>query len=322
MDEQERKNTKVAIIGSGLIGRNWAMLFAGAGFRPCMYDIEPGQISRALDSTQHTLAGYQERGLLRGQGTAAEQASRIKGTTSLQECLEGAFYVQECVPEDKELKKRVFGQIDDLMNDDTIVASSSSCLTASMFAENLKHRQNMLVAHPINPPYFLPLVEIVPAPFTWLSTIEKVRTLMSSIGQSPITLKYEARGFALNRIQYACINECWNMYKTGLLSAEDIDKVCTDGLGLRYAFIGPLETMHLNANGIEDYCKKFANGAYEVQQETFHPIPVSYDLKTARQIQNEFKDKVPLDKLSSRREWRDNMFANLARLKTELKKGE
>jgi L-gulonate 3-dehydrogenase len=65
----------------------------------------------------------------------------------------------------------------------------------------------------VNPPYFLPLVEIVPAPFTWLNVIQKVRSLMEEIGQSPITLKYEARGFALNRIQYACINECWNMYK-------------------------------------------------------------------------------------------------------------
>lgn len=70
------------------------MIFAGAGYRVCLYDVEPGQVSRALDSTQHTMAGYQEKGLLRGQSSAAEQAERIKGTTNLQECLSGAFYVQ------------------------------------------------------------------------------------------------------------------------------------------------------------------------------------------------------------------------------------
>lgn len=322
MEDVDRKNAKVAIIGSGLIGRNWAMIFAGAGYRVCLYDVEPGQVSRALDATQHTLAGYQEKGLLRGQGSAVEQAERIKGTINLQECISGAFYVQECVPEDVDIKKKVFGQIDDLMDDDTIVASSSSCLTATMFAEDFKHRQNMLVAHPVNPPYFLPLVEIVPAPFTWLNVIQKVRSLMEEIGQSPITLKYEARGFALNRIQYACINECWNMYKTGLLSAEDIDRVCTEGLGRRYAFIGPLETMHLNAHGVEDYCQKFAQGAYNVQQETFHPLPVLYDLKTAKNVQEELEKRVPLEKLPARRAWRDNMLAGLAKFKAESEKDD
>jgi 3-hydroxyacyl-CoA dehydrogenase len=87
-------NLLIFIDFSGMIGRNWAMIFAGAGYRVCLYDVEPGQVSRALDATQHTLAGYQEKGLLRGQGSAVEQTERIKGTTNLQECISGAFYVQ------------------------------------------------------------------------------------------------------------------------------------------------------------------------------------------------------------------------------------
>lgn len=311
---------KIAIIGSGLIGQNWAMIFSGAGYQPCLFDVDPNQLSRALELTREALLGYEEKGFLRGQGSGKDQADRILTTTSLEECLKGALYVQECVPENIDLKKKVFGDLDLLLADDMIAASSSSCLCASMFADGLKHRENMLVAHPINPPYFVPLVEIIPAPFTKPEVTQKVRQLMEDIGQSPITLRREALGFALNRIQYACINECWNMYKTGLLSAEDIDKVCTDGLGLRYAFIGPLETMHLNANGIEDYCERYAQGAVNVQKETFQQIPVLYDTETATKIQEEFQTSLPVDKLQDRRKWRDSMLAGLAKFKSDSKK--
>lgn len=320
MAEKIKANTKIAIVGSGLIGQNWAMIFAGAGYHPCLFDVDPNQLSKALEGTRTHLTEYEKKGQLRGQGSAAEQADKIKGTSSLQECLEGAFYVQECVPENLDLKKKVFSQIDEFVSDDTILASSSSCLCASMFADSLKHKANALVAHPVNPPYFLPLVEIVPSAFTKPEVTQSVRALMEEIGQSPITLKFESLGFALNRIQYACINEAWNMYQTGLLSAEDIDKVCTDGLGMRYAFIGPLETMHLNANGMKDYCERYAQGAYNVQKETFKPIPVMYDTETAEKIQEEMKDRLPLDGLAARRAWRDNMLAGLAKYKTEAKK--
>lgn len=318
MADHEKGKGKIAIIGSGLIGRNWAMIFAGAGYHPCLFDVDPGQVSRALEATETHLKDYEKKGQLRGQETAEEQFRRIKGSSSLQECLQEAFYVQECVPENIDLKKKVFSQIDEFARDDMILASSSSCLLASMFAGSIKHRENTLVVHPVNPPYFLPLVEIVPAPFTKPEVTLKARALMEEIGQSPITLKFESLGFAVNRIQYACINECWNMYQTGLLSAEDIDKICTDGLGMRYAFIGPLETMHLNANGIKDYCERYAQGAYNVQKETFHPVPVMYDTDTAEKIQEEFKNHLPLEELQERRKWRDNMLAGLAKYKQEM----
>lgn len=313
---------KIAIIGSGLIGQNWAMIFSGAGYQSCLFDVDPAQLSKALTTAHEALQRYEQKGFLRGQGSAKVQAERISTTSSLEECLKGAVYVQECVPENIDLKKKVFSDLDKLVADNMIVASSSSCLCASMFADGLKHRENMLVAHPINPPYFVPLVEIIPAPFTKADVTHKVRQIMEEIGQSPITLRQEALGFALNRIQYACINECWNMYKTGLLSAEDIDKVCTDGLGLRYAFIGPLETMHLNANGIKDYCERYAQGAVNVQKETFQQIPVLYDTETAMKIEEEFQTSLPLDKLQERRKWRDSMLAGLSKFKSDSKKEE
>lgn len=311
---------KIAVVGSGLIGQNWSMIFASRGYKVSVFDVDQGQITRAEKNISVTLTQYEKDGFLRGEIPAAEQTKLVTFTSSLQDCLSGAIYVQECVPENLELKKKVFAQIDELIDGETLVASSSSYLPSSAFTESLKNRHNMLVAHPINPPYFVPLVELVPAPWTKQEVIAKVRELMEKVGQSPITLRRESLGFALNRIQYAAINECWNMYQSGLLSAEDIDKVCYDGLGPRYAFIGPLQTMHLNADGIVDYCKRYADGAYNVQKETFKPIPVQYDVETAEKIQAEYNASIPLDKIPEKRKWRDARLANLAKMKKHLEK--
>ncbi|XP_060080220.1 lambda-crystallin homolog [Ylistrum balloti] len=309
---------KIAIVGSGLIGQNWSMIFAGAGYNVTVFDVDPDQLTRAQTSLKNTMEQYERDGYLRGKLTAAQQMSLVSTSSSLSECLKDSFYVQECVPENLELKKKVFAEMDAVASEDMILASSSSCLCASMFTDGLSHKSNMLVAHPINPPYFIPLVELVPAPWTNQDVVTKVRALMEEVGQSPITLRRESLGFALNRIQYAAINESWNMYQSGLLSAEDIDRVCHNGLGLRYAFIGPLETMHLNANGITDYCDRYAEGAYNVQKETFKPVPVMYDVATAQKVQEEFNQTIPLDKLAERRSWRDKRLAELSKLKKTL----
>lgn len=309
---------KIGIVGSGLIGQNWSMIFASAGYNVTVFDVDPDQLKRAQSSLKSTLEQYERDGYLRGKLTAVQQMALISTSSSISDCLKDAFYVQECVPENLDLKKKVFAEMDAVASDGVILASSSSCLCASMFTEGLTHKANMLVAHPINPPYFIPLVELVPAPWTKQDVVTKARGLMEEVGQSPITLRRESLGFALNRIQYAAINESWNMYQSGLLSAEDIDRVCHTGLGLRYAFIGPLETMHLNANGITDYCERYAEGAYNVQKETFKPVPVMYDVSTAEKVQEEFNQTIPLDKLAERRRWRDKRLAELSKLKKTL----
>ncbi|XP_033739698.1 lambda-crystallin homolog isoform X1 [Pecten maximus] len=314
----ENTRGKIAIVGSGLIGQNWSMIFASAGYHVTLFDVDPDQLKRAQTSIKSTLEQYEKDGYLRGKLTALQQTDLISTTSSLSECLKDAFYVQECVPENLDLKKKVFAEMDAVAGEDMILASSSSCLCASMFTEGLTHKSNMLVAHPINPPYFIPLVELVPAPWTNQKVVTTTRALMEEVGQSPITLRRESLGFALNRIQYAAINESWNMYQSGLLSAEDIDRVCHNGLGLRYAFIGPLETMHLNANGITDYCERYAEGAYNVQKETFKPVPVMYDVPTSEKVQEEFNQTIPLDKLAERRRWRDKRLAELSKLKKTL----
>ncbi|GFO12300.1 lambda-crystallin-like protein [Plakobranchus ocellatus] len=312
-----KADAKIAIVGSGLIGQFWAMIFAAGEYRVTIFDIYPEQVTKALENIKATLSRYESEGCLRGNSSAADQAALVTGCNDLGECLKGASYVQECVPESVELKQKVFEQMDPFITEEMVVATSSSCICVSQFVGNLKHKHRTLVAHPVNPPYFIPLVEIVPGPWTPVEVTAKARALLEQVGQSPVTLSREVAGFALNRIQYSIINECWNMYKDGLLTAEDIDRVMTDGLGPRYAFIGPLETMHLNADGIVDYCKRYAQGAYNVCS-TFKPPPILYDVPTAEQMLQEIQKTIPVEKVPERRRWRDERLSALAALKKRI----
>lgn len=157
--------------------------------------------------------------------------------------------LQECVFEQIDLKKDVFKQLDEIASNDVVLASSTSCFLPSLFSEGLKHKSQVVVAHPVNPPYYVPAVEIVPAPWTDPKVVERTRAIMIEIGQKPVTLKKEVPGFSLNRIQYAILDECWRQIADGVISVEDVDTVMSDGLGMRYAFMGPWETAHLNAKG-------------------------------------------------------------------------
>uniref|UniRef100_A0A8C8ZN14 L-gulonate 3-dehydrogenase n=1 Tax=Prolemur simus TaxID=1328070 RepID=A0A8C8ZN14_PROSS len=264
------------------------------------------------------LKSLEEAGSLKGCLSVQEQLSLISGCSSLQEAVEGAVHIQECVPENLELKKKIFAQLDRIVDDRVVLSSSSSCLLPSRLFAGLVHVRQCLVAHPVNPPYYVPLVELVPHPETAPATVDRTHALMTKIGQCPVRLLKEVDGFALNRLQYAVISEAWRLVEEGVLSPTDLDLVMSEGLGTRYAFIGPLETMHLNAEGMLNYCDRYSEGMKRVLK-TFGPIP-EFSRDTVEKVNQAMCMKVPDDpeNLAARRQWRDDCLRRLSKLKRQM----
>jgi L-gulonate 3-dehydrogenase len=253
---------RIAIVGSGFIGRAWAISFARAGNDVAMWD----QSSTATEGARSYIAGVlgdlEANGLLNGQAPDAV-LSRISVTPGLSEALKGASHVQENTPERREVKREVFSLIDGLAEPDAVIASSSSALLPSTFTDHLAGRHRCLVVHPINPPYLIPAAEVVPAPWTSAETVERTRALLVAAGHAPLVMQKELDGFIMNRLQGALLEEAFRLVADGYASIEDVDIGIRDGLALRWSFMGPFETIDLNAPaGVRDYVERY-QGIYE-----------------------------------------------------------
>lgn len=309
---------KVTIIGSGLIGRSWALIFSRAGYSVCLYDVIEEQIRNAFVDLEAKLKMLEQNGLLNGQ-TAAEVFPRISSATDLKEALKGAVHAQECVPEVLEHKIKIFAELDAAADPSTVLASSTSNIPSSKFTENLNNRQRCLVAHPINPPYAIPLVEICPAPWTTPELVQQTRALMEQAGQAPIVLYKEVNGFVLNRMQYALMAEAFRMVEDGVASPEDIDTAVTHGLGLRWSFMGPFQTIDLNApQGVKDYCERYLGGMYNVLKEEDNSRVVSKE--TIAKIDSTMRNKYDVKEIPEWSKWRDQRLLALAVHKLDCSK--
>jgi 3-hydroxyacyl-CoA dehydrogenase len=300
-------NEQIGIVGAGLIGSAWTIVFARAGCRVRIYDALPEALNACLSLISKNLDDLREHGLIEEDtGTIMR---RIETVSSLAEAVEGAALVQENVRETLEAKREVFAAMDKLAAPDTVLASSTSWLPASEFSEGLPGRGRMMVAHPVNPPYLVPLVELAPAPWTTPETIERARDLFTRAGQTPVLLKKEITGFLLNRIQGAVLNEVLNLYAGGYASVEDLDKVMKDGLGMRWSFMGPMETIDLNApGGIVDYAARYGPTYREVSEQH---SPNSWDAQLLTRIEAERRNSLPAQQLGERSRWRDNQLMAL-----------
>jgi 3-hydroxyacyl-CoA dehydrogenase len=248
-------NRHVAIVGVGLIGRAWAAIFARAGWTVRLTDPHGPTLEAAPQLIRDELHALASHGLANDPDAAA---ARISVAASLADAVKDVTFVQENGPENVDQKIAIFAELDRLAPPDALLASSTSAIVASRFTEMLPGRARCLVGHPVNPPHLVPLVELCGAPWTAQQTVDRAREVYREIGQVPVTVNREINGFILNRLQGALLAEAFRLVGEGYVSAEDLDHTVKDGLGLRWSFLGPLETIELNApGGIPDYCARY-----------------------------------------------------------------
>lgn len=299
--------TQVAVVGAGLIGRAWSIVFARAGFDVTLWDKFPQAVPAALDFIAERLPELRDNGLL------AEEPSivmaRIRRVDDLADAVRDAEHVQENGPERVPEKLVLFAALDRLARPDAVLASSTSGIPASAFTERLSGRARCLVAHPVNPPYLIPLVELCPAPWTDEATVARTRDLMTRAGQVPATVKKEMDGFALNRLQGALLAEAFRLVADDVISPTDLDALVKHGLGLRWSFMGPLETIDLNApGGLADYCDRYGP-LYATMQEQMTPL--EWDRALVGRLQAARRAVLPANMQPNRQEWRDRRLMAL-----------
>ncbi len=301
--------SKIAIVGTGLVGRAWSIVFARAGYRVALFDPMEGASAKALELIEQNLPALADADLLRGK-TPAAVLGRIARAETLKAALADAVHCQESAPERVEVKAALYQDLDRLAAPETVLASSTSGIPASKFTEPLANRQRCLVAHPINPPHIIPLVEIVPAPWTDPAFVQRTRELMAAVGQSPISTTREVNGFIVNRLQGALLGEAFRLVEDGVCSVADVDAAIADGLGLRWSFIGPFETIDLNsAQGVAGYCDMLGQLYYDLAKEQAEPREWTPEL--VARINEERRAALPMNQHQARQDWRDRQLAAL-----------
>ena len=300
---------KIAIVGAGLVGRAWAIVFARAGYPVMLYDSNAETVTKSLETVESSLQDLQEFGLI--SETPSVIRSRMTSAKSLKEVLDGAAYAQESTLENVDIKKQIFAEMDAAAAPNTILASSTSTFMTSAFATEVKGRHRCLVAHPVNPPYLIPLVEVSPAAFTAPDVAKRTYDLMEAVGQKPIMMNKETQGFILNRLQWALMAEAYRLVDDGYVGVEDLDKCLKDGLGLRWSFIGPFEVGDLNApGGIADYSRRFGPMIYEMdrsEQSTARP----WSDELLAKIEKERRQYMQVSDIGARSKWRDRRLMGL-----------
>ncbi len=303
----------VAIVGSGLIGRAWAIAFGRAGWQVRLWDPDPAAAEAALATIDGLLADLAAQDMLNGVA-ATDVLGHMLAVPTLDEALAGADWVQENAPEDLEIKRALWLDIDRLADSGTLLASSTSAIVPSKFTEALANRARCFTCHPINPPYLIPAVELVPAPWTSPGTMTRAEEVIRGIGQAPIVMRRELDGFVMNRMQGALLEEAFRLVADGYCSIEDVDTGIREGLALRWSFMGPFETIDLNAPaGVRDYVVRYQ----QIYERLFSSMQRRIDWAgpVLATVEQQRRARLPAEQLAERQRWRDRRLMALLRHK-------
>jgi len=305
LDRIDDQALRVGIVGTGFIGAGWAVVFARAGCDVRLFDPAKEAAERGA-ALARDIVGRVPVAPARGRGN-------IRLVGSLAEAIADADWVQESGPEDADVKIRILMELDAIAPAGAIIASSTSAIMPSRFMERVPGRARCLVAHPFNPPYLIPVVELVPSPWTDPEIVERARAILSFVGQSPVLVAREVAGFIANRLQAAVISEAISLVARGVAAPEDVDACMVGALGLRWALMGPFETMDSNApGGFAAYVGRFGDSYQDLVRDLRVADPWPQD--ALDRIEGALRRRRPIDELPEFNSWRDMMVARLRSL--------
>ncbi|WP_081086650.1 3-hydroxyacyl-CoA dehydrogenase [Burkholderia stagnalis] len=302
---------RAGIVGAGSIGVAFAVVFARAGWRVRLFDPDEARRAAAPAEIALRLADLAHFALI--DESAMQIAERVDVVDTLEAAAADADLVQECAPERAELKRGLFAQLDRAAPPHAILASASSFLSASEFVDAaLPGHARCLVAHPGNPPYLVPVIEIVPAPFTSADATARAVALYGEAGLMPVQVNKEVAGFIFNRLQGAVLREAYCLVRDNVASVDDIDTVMREGLAPRWSVIGPFETVDLNTRGgIASHAQKMGPSYERMGAERGQHDPWTPEL--VARVAAARRAALPLDQWDARVTWRDRQLMHLAR---------
>ena len=303
----------VGIIGGGLIGASWAAIFSKSDFNVFVYDSFPVVFETFNERVKLFL---EELKSIQPEINVEDSLSRISINVSIEDLCKSVDYIQESAPEILSVKQELFAKLDMLAPNHVVIGSSSSAMPISTITQNLKGQHRCLIAHPANPPHLIPCVEICPGPNTSSLTIAKAKDVFNKSGASTVNVKKEIDGFILNRLQGALLNEALRLYSEGYANSDEIDATIRDGLGLRWAFMGPFETIDLNApGGIRDYMARYGP-MYTEMAKTQTSFPDWSD-QVGEKLEMERRKILPEDQLQERAKKRNLLLKSLRKIKID-----
>jgi 3-hydroxyacyl-CoA dehydrogenase len=293
-----------------LIGRSWAIAFARSGRAVKLFDSSFAQLNAAQKAIKVEIRSDHGQST---DGISDEIGERIQYVQGSPDSLAEVEWIQECTPEALAMKLECFSELDRCAPPDAIIASSTSSHVPSSFTANLPGKARCLVAHPLNPPHRIRVVELCGSPWTSNEVMYRAEAFMSSIGQIPVVLRREIDGFVFNRLQGALMAEALRLVGDGVACPEDVDEAVRNGLGLRWSLMGPFETMELNApDGIVDYAARY--GSFYARLAADPPNPNVWSAQYISKIESKRFDK---SSRQARTRWRDERLLELLQLKSK-----
>lgn len=233
-------SNKIGVVGTGVIGNGWIARFLAKGYNVVAFDPAEGAEGNTRRLMERIWPTLEDMGV-------AQEASmdKLKFVNTIKETVEDAAYVQENVPERENLKKEVLQEIDEHLKPEGIIGSSTSGITATTLQEGLRNPERLIVAHPFNPVYILPLVEVVGGEKTKKTVIEQAKALFTEVDMKPLVIHQEIEGHVADRLMEALWREALHIVNDGVATTDEVDRAITYGAGLRWALMGPFMTFHM-----------------------------------------------------------------------------